>query len=405
MREFSKKIWKYLSSHLLLAVVLMIALGIVFGQFAPLWFVRIFTTFNGIFSALLSFVVPLLILALVTAAIAETGNGAGKMLVWTILLAYISTILAGFFTYGVSDLVFPKIINMHEYSSDFSSAAIPSSDLEPYFTFAFPPIMDTMSALLLSFMIGLACLRFDMPYLKGAVFELRNVVMMIIERVVLPLLPIYIFGVFMKMTIAGEMAMITHAYLKVIGIMVIMFLVVLLLQYLIAAGISHRNPFKLFHCMFPAFMTALASSSSAATLPVTLRCAEKMGAKPNVVNFVIPMCANIHLSGASVRTVALAVATMLMFGVPYTTPQLIGFILVFSITVLAAPGIPGGVIMAAIGMIEVMLGFNAEMSALIVTLSIALDSIGTAVNVCGDGALMMIIDRIVDQPNNQNVAK
>lgn len=392
MKEKLLKIWRFFSSNLIWAVIAMIALGIVFGSFAPLWFVRIFTTFNAVFSSLLSFTVPLLILALVTVAIADTGNGAGKMLVITVSLAYVSTVLAGMFTYGVSDIVFPKLVTMKAGVGGTMEGVIPAEDLAPYFTFAFPPIMDTMSALLLSFMFGLAILKFSMPVIKGFVNELRDVVMMIITKVVLPLLPFYIFGMFMKMQVSGEMKMVTHVYLKVIVVMVILFIVVLLAQYVIAGLVSHRNPFKLLKTMFPALITALASSSSAATLPVTLRCAEKMGARKNVVNFVIPMCANIHLSGAAVRTVAITVATMLMFDMPYTTMQYLGFIMIFSITVLAAPGIPGGVIMAAVGMIEVMLGFNTDMIAITVTLSIALDSLGTAVNVCGDGALMMIVD-------------
>jgi len=390
------KIWKFFSSSLILAVVAMIVLGIVFGTFAPLWFVRIFTTFNTIFSALLSFVVPLLILALITAAIAETSSGAGKMLVWTVILAYVSTVLAGSFTFLVSHLTFPKLVTVHVGGNGAMAGVLPKEALAPYFTFAFPPVMDTMSALLLSFMIGLAIIKFDMPVLKGATIELKNVVMLVIEKAILPLLPIYIFGIFMKMMVAGEMKMVTEVYLKIIAVMIVLFLVVLLIQYLVAAWVSKRNAFTLMRAMFPAFLTALASSSSAATLPVTLRCAEKMGAKKNVVNFVIPMCANIHLSGAAVRTVAIAIATMLMWQVPYTIPQVIGFIFVFSVTVLAAPGVPGGVIMASVGIIEAMLHFNPEMIAVTVTLCIALDSIGTAVNVCGDGALMMIVDRIVN---------
>ena len=261
--------------------------------------------------------------------------------------------------------------------------------------------MDTMSALLLSFMLGMAMLKFAMPVLKGAVLELKNVVMLIINRVVIPLLPIYIYGLFAKMTASGEISMLAHVYVKVIGVMLVMFVVVLMIQYLVAGWVSHKNPFVLMRQMFPAFMMALASSSSAATLPVTMRCAEKMGAKKNVVDFVIPMCANVHLSGAAIRTLAIVVATMLMWNVPYSFPQIVGFILLFSITVLAAPGIPGGVIVAAIGMIEAMLHFTPEMMALTVTLSIALDSPGTAVNVCGDGALMMIMDKIVDEKKEQ----
>ena len=401
MKGILGKIWRFLSSHLLVAVCLMVVLGIVSGMWMPVALVRVFTTFNGMFSALLSFVVPLLILALVTSAIAETSNGAGQMLVWTIVLAYMSTVLAGLFSFGVSDWLFPKIVSADAACGANMEGVLPQEALAPYFNFVFPPIMDTMSALLLSFMLGMAMLKFAMPVLKGAVLELKNVVMLIINRVVIPLLPIYIYGLFAKMTASGEISMLAHVYVKVIGVMLVMFVVVLVIQYVVAGWVSHKNPFVLMRQMFPAFMMALASSSSAATLPVTMRCAEKMGAKKNVVDFVIPMCANVHLSGAAIRTLAIVVATMLMWNVPYSFPQIVGFILLFSITVLAAPGIPGGVIVAAVGMIETMLHFTPEMIALTVTLSIALDSPGTAVNVCGDGALMMIVDKIVDEKKEQ----
>lgn len=401
MKGILGKIWRFLSSHLLVAVCVMVVLGIVSGMWMPVELVRVFTTFNGVFSALLSFVVPLLILALVTSAIAETSNGAGRMLIWTIVLAYASTVLAGLFSFGVSDWLFPKIVSADAACGDNMEGVLSQEALAPYFDFAFPPIMDTMSALLLSFMLGMAMLKFAMPVLKGAVLELKNVVMLVINRVVIPLLPIYIYGLFAKMTASGEISMLAHVYVKVIGVMLVMFVVVLMIQYVVAGWVSHKNPFVLMQQMFPAFMMALASSSSAATLPVTMRCAEKMGAKKNVVDFVIPMCANVHLSGAAIRTLAIVVATMLMWNVPYSFPQIVGFILLFSITVLAAPGIPGGVIVAAVGMIETMLHFTPEMMALTVTLSIALDSPGTAVNVCGDGALMMIMDKIVDEKKEQ----
>lgn len=390
-----KKLLRYIANNLLLQVLIMIALGIAIGQFAPVWLVRIFVSFNEVFASILSFVVPLLILALVTAAIADTGKGAGKMLIWTLALAYVSTVLAGIFTYGVSDWVFPKLIETRVGEGQLTTSNTIASQLVPFVDIKFPPIMDVMSALLLSFILGLTILKYEMPIFKGAINELRNVIMHVLNRLVIPLLPLYIFGVFLKITVAGEIKMLTDVYLKVILVMLGLLAMVLLIQYSIAGIVTRRNPFRLLGKMFPALMTALASSSSAATLPVTLRCAESMGAKPNVVNFVIPMCANIHLSGAAVRTITLAVSTMIMFNVPYTLLQFIGFIFVFSVTVVAAPGIPGGVIMVILGMLEAMLGFNHEMLAIMVTLSIALDSIGTAVNVCGDGALMMIVDRIM----------
>lgn len=396
-----KRVFQFFKKNLLATVALAVVLGIALGQFMPHWFVRIFTTFDGLFSSLLSFTVPLLILALITSAIVETDKGVGKMLIWTLVLSYVSTVIAGLFTYGVSDLIFPVMLDEQLDSTvDFVGGASSAGTLDPYFSIAFPPLMDTMSALLLSFILGFAIIKYNHRSIKSGVIELKDVVMMIINSIILPLLPIYIFGMFLKMTVSGEMDMVIEVYSKVILVMIGLFIVWLLIQYVVAGIIAKRNPFKALRTMSPALFTALASSSSAATLPVTLRCANKMGVRRNVVDFVIPMCANIHLSGASIRTVALAVATMLMYGVPYNFPLYFTFIMIFSITVLAAPGIPGGVIMAAAGMIQSMLGFSDPMIAIMITLSIALDSLGTAVNVTGDGALMMIVDKVTSDDVN-----
>ncbi len=397
-----KRIIDFLKKTLLAAVALAVVLGIVIGKIAPLWFVRIFTTFNVLFSSLLSFTIPLLILALITGAIVETDRGAGKMIIWTMALAYVSTVFAGLFTYAVSDGVFPSLITMHISENTDTSGILPAEALAPYFRIDFPPLMDTMSALLLSFILGFAIIKYNHHSIRSGVIELKDVVMMIINKMILPFLPLYIFGVFLKMTVSGEMTIIVNVYLKVVIVMIILFIVWLLIQFLVAGMIAKRNPFKDLATMMPACLTALASSSSAATLPVTLRCAHKMGIRRNVVDFVIPICANVHLSGASVRTIALAVATMIMFGQPYSFGLYLTFIMIFSITVLAAPGIPGGVIMAATGLIQSMLGFSDPMIALMVTLSIALDSLGTAVNVTGDAALMVIVDKVTKDENIDN---
>lgn len=390
-----KKALNFFRKSLIASIILAVTLGILLGQVVPLWVVRIFTTFNELFSSILSFTVPLLILALITGSIAETDRGAGKMLIWTVGLAYASTVLAGIFTYFVGDITFPHIVTMHAGDAAFSSS-VPPEALAPYFIIDFPPVMDTMSALLLSFILGFAILKYNHKAIKHGVIELKDVVMMIISNIILPLLPLYIFGVFLKMTVSGEMTMIVNVYLKVILIMICIFMVWLLLQYCIGGMVAKQNPFKALWKMCPALVTALASSSSAATLPVTLRCASKMGVRKSVVDFVIPMCANIHLSGASVRTIALAMATMLMYQQDYSFGLFLSFIMIFSITVLAAPGIPGGVIMAAAGLIQSMLGFSDPMIALMITLSIALDSMGTAVNVAGDGALMLIVNKVTE---------
>lgn len=375
-------------------MLIAVALGIFVGNFASISLVRVMVTFNAFFSSLLAFIVPLLVLALVTAAISETTSGAGKMLVWTIALAYVSTILAGLFGYGAGSFLFPDMVASGKTTENPVNEEVMGM-FTPYFELYFPPVMDTMSALVLAFMLGIGVVKFKLETIGKLVSELRNIIMMVISGLVIPLLPIYIFGVFMKMTKTGEMKLILSVYWKICVMIMLLLTILIVIQYLIAGWIAKKNPFKMLYSMFPALFTALASSSSAATLPITLSCARKMGASDNVVNFVIPMCANVHLSGASLRTVGLAVATMLMFDLPFNFLTMLGFILIFSITVLAAPGVPGGVIFAAVGLLKAMLGFTEPMIAIMISLNVALDSLGTAVNVTGDGALMMIIDGIM----------
>jgi len=376
-----------------------IAIAVPLGLYvAPAWLVRLFNTFNLFFSQVISFIVPLLVLSLIVPAIAETKRGAGRMLLLTLSIAFASTIIVAFVSYFSGATVFPLFVNPIE--SDV--ATVQKVTYAPYVELRFPPFMDVMSALLLSFIIGLCCLKIKSSTVTSFFMEFREIIMLTISKTIIPVLPIYIFANFLNMSKTGEIVAIAKNFIWVILFIVALSLLWLLVQYLIAGVIAKRNPFRMLHTMFPAFITALASASSAATLPVTLAQAHKMKVKDNVADFVIPMCANIHLSGASLRTVALAVALMIMYGVPFNAAMFASFILMFSVTVVAAPGIPGGVIMSSIGLLTSLLGFTEPMIAVIIPLSIALDNVGTAVNVTGDGAVMVIVDRLMGRTGSQN---
>lgn len=375
-------------------VLIAIAIAVPLGLYvAPVWLVRLFNVFNAIFSNVISFIVPLLVLSLVTPAITETKNGAGKMLVWTLAIAYISTVIIAFVSYFSGNALFPFIVK----PIDADIPLVDKSAFVPSVVVKFPPFMDVMSALLLSFIIGLCCLKFNAPTVTNFFLEFREIVMMTISKAIVPLLPVYIFGNFLYMSKTGEIVSIAHNFIGVIVFIIVLSLIWILVQYCIAGLVAKRNPFKMLRTMFPAFVTAFASASSAATLPVSLAQAHKMNVKDNVADFVIPMCANIHLSGASLRTVALSVAIMYMYNVPFDVTMFTTFIFVFSITVVAAPGIPGGVIMSSIGLLTSLLGFTEPMLGIIVPLSIALDNVGTAVNVTGDGAVMVIVDKLMSK--------
>ncbi len=358
---------------LLPRVALAIALGILCAFWMPSSLSRVFATFNELFGNFLGFAIPLIVFGLVASGIAELGTGSGRLLGITTLLAYGSTLLAGFFAYFVCLWCYPPILGSEASLGSLETAGV--SRLVPYFTVEMPPIADVTSALLLSFVLGLGIGR-------------------IIERAIVPLLPLYIFGIFLKMGAEGQVAGILSLFLKIIALIFAMHLLLLLFQYGLAGIVSRRNPLKLLRTMLPAYMTALGTQSSAATIPVTLERTIRNGVNPELAGFVIPLNATIHLSGSILKIVACALAIMWMTGMPIHTGQYAGFIAMLGVTMIAAPGVPGGAIMAALGPLQSMLGFDETLQGLMIALYIAMDSFGTAGNVTGDGAIALIVDRI-----------
>ena len=375
---------------LLPRILLSIVLGIGFGMFLPMWCVRLFATFNALFSELLGFVIPLIILGLVSVAIADFGGKAGKMLLITAALAYGFTVLSGLFSYLVADLSFPLLIKPGALAEELANV----DKVQPYISMSIPPLMGVMTALVLSFVLGIGMAAINSKSLKGVMDDFQDIVVMLIEKCIIPLLPLYIFGIFMVMTAEGQVTTVLFSFLKVIGIIFLVHIAVLLIQYGIAGIVVKRNPLRLLWNMLPAYFTALGTMSSAATIPVTLEQAKRNGVRPETAGFVIPLCATIHLSGSTLKIVACAIALMLMQGISFDFPLMLNFILMLGITMVAAPGVPGGAIMAALGILSSILGFGEQDQALMIALYIAMDNFGTACNVTGDGALALIVDKM-----------
>lgn len=382
-----KKIKIGLLARIVIAIILGIAIGTVFP--APL--VRIFVTFNGIFSEFLNFSIPLIIVGLVTVAIADIGKGAGKMLLVTALIAYFATLFSGFLSYFTGVTVFPSLIEPGAPLEEVSEA----QGIPPYFSVSIPPLMNVMTALVLAFTLGLGLASLNSDALKNVARDFQEIIVRMISAVILPLLPLYIFGIFLNMTHSGQVYSILMVFIKIIGVIFVLHIFLLVFQYSIAALFVHRNPFKLLSKMLPAYFTALGTQSSAATIPVTLEQTKKNGVSAEVAGFVIPLCATIHLSGSTLKIVACALALMMMQGMPFDFPLFAGFIFMLGITMVAAPGVPGGAIMASLGILQSMLGFDESAQALMIALYIAMDSFGTACNVTGDGAIALIIDKIM----------
>lgn len=381
---------KKLKIGLLGKILIAIAMGVGIGLVAPAWMVRLFLTFNGIFSQFLGFAIPLIIVGLVAPAISDIGKTAGKMLLITVAIAYGSTIFAGLVSYLTGAALFPGMIQSGTSLQEVASA----TELAPYFTVTIPPLMNVMTALILAFTLGLGLAALEGQTLKNALHDFEQVIIKTIKSAIIPLLPLYIFGIFLNMTHVGQVFSILTVFIKIIGIIFVIHVGILLLQFTIAGGFARKNPFRLLWNMMPAYFTALGTQSSAATIPVTLEQTKKNGVSEDTAGFTVPLCATIHMAGSILKITACALALMIMQGMPYDFVMFLGFICMLGITMVAAPGVPGGAIMASLGLLQSMLGFDQEAQALMIALYIAMDSFGTACNVTGDGAIAIIVDKI-----------
>lgn len=383
---------KNIKIGLLGRVVIAIVLGIVAGNIFPMWLSRVFATFDSIFSSFLGFFIPLLIVGFVAPAIADIGRKAGAMLLTTVLIAYAMTFGSGMLAYVTSSTVFPHLI---EQGGAKAAALAGGVSPQPYFTIAIEPLMTVMSALVLAFVLGFGCavLPESTSSFKKVLGDFRHIINLVITKMIVPLLPLYIFGIFLDMTATGAVAPVLMTFIKIIAVIFVLHIGILILQYCIASLFSGYNPLRSLRIMLPAYATALGTQSSAATIPVTLEQTMKTGVSRDVAGFVIPLCATIHMSGSTLKIVSCAVALMIVQGIPFDAAMFAAFIAMLGITIVAAPGVPGGAIMASLGLLTSILGFSEADNAMMIALYIAMDSFGTACNITGDGAIAQIVDR------------
>ncbi|MBN3526878.1 dicarboxylate/amino acid:cation symporter [Paenibacillus apiarius] len=369
-------------------IIIAMVFGIGVGLVAPDWVVRIFATFNTIFNQFLSFMIPLIILGFIIPGIGELGRGAGKLLGLTAGIVYVSTVLSGLLAYAAAAFAYPSLLS--------GASAVQTGNpeemlLKGYFHIDMPPVFGVMTALLLSFVIGIGITATESKSLLGLTQEFKDIIGKVISSIIIPFLPIHIAGIFMNMTQAGQVALILQVFLKVFVMILLLHVVILLCQYGIAGALNKRNPIAMLKTMIPAYFTALGTQSSAATIPVTLKQTRKLGTDEEVANFVVPLCATIHITGSTITITSVTSAILFIHGQPLTIAMMLPFILMLGITMIAAPSVPGGGVMAALGLFQSMLGFDEAMISLAIALYIAQDSFGTATNVTGDGAIAQII--------------
>lgn len=377
---------------LLPKILIAIILGIVIGSLSPEWLVASLATFSGLFGNFLGFAIPLIIIGFIAPGIGELGKGAGRLLGVTTGLAYISTVLAGLLAFVAATLLYPHVLEIGGLINSYTNPE--EALLEPFFKVEMPPVFGVMTALLLAFTLGLGAAVIKGQALQKVMVDFREIVEKLIASVIIPLLPYHILCVFANLTYGGQVTMILSVFAKVFIMIIALHVLFLVIQYFVAGQVARKNPFTLLKNMVPAYFTAIGTQSSAAAIPVTLRQTKLNGVRGKVADFVIPLCATIHLSGSTITLVSCSMAVMLLTGMPASIGTMFPFILMLGITMVAAPGVPGGAVMAALGLLESMLGFDTTLTSLMIALYIAQDSFGTACNVTGDGAIAVITDGV-----------
>ncbi|MDY3049698.1 MAG: dicarboxylate/amino acid:cation symporter [Rothia sp. (in: high G+C Gram-positive bacteria)] len=355
--------------------------------------VQLFVSFSTLFSAFLSFAIPLIILGFIVPGIGSLAQGAGRLLGTTVALAYLSSIAAGFLALTAATFLYPVLLKGQRLTAfENPEEALVSGYLE----FELEPVMSVMTALILSFLLGLGLTALKTKTMLGLFQDFQTIIERLLSYVIIPLLPVHIVGVFANMTLAGQVGQILAVFGKVFIMVLILHWLMLLIQYTLAGALTSRNPISMLRGMLPAYFTAIGTQSSAATIPVTVASAKKVGIKGKIVDFAIPLCATIHLSGSMITITSCAVAVVFMSSGVLSFSAMIPVVLVLGIMMVAAPGVPGGAVMTAIGLLQSMLGFDEAMIALMIALYLAQDSFGTATNVTGDAAVAAVTERLAE---------
>lgn len=380
-------------------LVIGISLGVICHTTALEWPIAIMATFRSLFGAFLSFVIPLVIMGLIIPGIASLGRQSGKGLLLTTGLAYLSTIIAGFIAFAVGQVFLPM------FTSGMGILPDEGATVLPIFTIEIPAIMSVMSALVLAFILGIGlAARTESPLLKVC-HDFSDIMMGVISKVIVPLVPLYIGSVFSELSYSGEIFVTIKSFLMVYVVLFLLQTAYLIILYTVAGGLKRQNPFLLLKNMLPAYLTAIGTQSSAATIPVTLECAKSNQVDEEICEFVIPLAATIHIAGDTMTLVLTSMAIFFMNGQTPTLTQYLPFILMLGVIMIAAPGVPGGGVMSALGLLESMLGFGTLETPLMIALHAAQDSFGTATNVTGDGAMVIFVERLMKRQPKKVVSR
>ena len=377
-------------------LLLGIAIGIVCGLVFPESVMKVIVTLKYILGQLVMFCVPLIIIGFIAPSITKLGRNASRLLGVAVVIAYVSSIGAAFMSMGAGYALIPHL------SIDNSVEGLRTLP-EVVFQLDIPQIMSVMSALALSILLGLAVTWTKSQRFAELLAEFQNVVLAIVSRVVIPILPFYIGTTFCSLSYEGMITRQLPAFLQIIIIVIAGHFIWMALLYLLAGAYSGKSPLEVVKHYGPAYLTAVGTMSSAATLAVALECAGKSKAlRKDMVSFGIPLFANIHLCGSVLTEVffVMAVGKILYGGIPAVGTMIL-FCLLLGVFAIGAPGVPGGTVMASLGLITGVLLFGQDGTALMLAIFALQDSFGTACNVTGDGALTLMLTGYADKHNIQ----
>lgn len=375
--------------NLILKLIFGVIIGLGVGLFSSEPVIGVIQTIKFILGQIISFTVPLIILGFIAPAITKMKANASKMLIAMLILAYLSSLGAAVFSMLSGYMIIPML--------NILTVVDGLKTLPPMiFKLDIPPVLSVMSALVLALFLGLAIVWTDSKKLEAALDEFNNVILSIVYKIIIPILPLFITTTFATLAYEGSITKQLPIFLKVVMIVLIGHFIWLSVLYTIGGAVAKQNPLNLLKFYGPAYLTAVGTMSSAATLPVALACAKKSKSlDDDIVNFAIPLGATVHLCG-SVLTEVFFVMTVsqVLYGSLPSVGTMVLFVVLLGIFAIGAPGVPGGTVMASLGIISSVLGFDDTGIALMLTIFALQDSFGTACNVVGDGALALILNGI-----------
>lgn len=374
---------------LLIKIILAIILGICVGIYLPQSISTFFIEISDFLQKLIGFLVPLIVIGFVVSGISALKNSSGKLLSLALGLSYVFMLIGAVSSYFVSKNIFPMILGMQNVDAgDFEFKC------NPHFNINIPPLMDVTTAIILAFIIGIGISKIKSNHLRNLFDEFHDIVDLTVQKVMIPIIPFYIIGVFAKISSKGKIISVLTNFSKLIAVVICMHIVILLFQFTVAAIVSRKNVFKLMKNVIPAYVTSLATQSSVAVIPFSIECAEKNGVSKKIANFILPLCSTIHLTGSAISITANVVAILMLNNAEISFGKIFPFILMLGIIMVAAPGVPCGTIFAIIPLLQSSLGFTEGMIGMMVALHVAQDGFGTACNVTGDGSIAVITERV-----------